>query len=186
VTEERYRGLVGSNILKKWNYHTEAICEPLLEHVGHLPVIAAFLHSKIEHSKEVDLGRVLTMLSVHDIGETKVGDVLTYAKKDVHASAEADATKTMLPEYLFHFYEEMERRETLDAKFAKSVDSLAPLLHEMALPDVTPKRMEFNKFTLDMIIAKKKPHFAWDVVLRDMFDELVVRYRRMESTTERT
>jgi len=41
-------------------------------HVGHLPVIASYLHQFCEHKDSIDLGRTLMMLAIHDIGETIV------------------------------------------------------------------------------------------------------------------
>lgn len=180
VTEERYLNLVESGILGDYTYDSVAIREPLIEHVGDLPVIASYLHPHIEHRSEVDLGRVLIMLSVHDIGETEVGDALTYAKPRSHAESEAIAARKLLPGYLYAYVEEMEKRETPDAKFAKSVDSIAPLLHEMPLPKVTLGRFKHHNFSVEDIIAKKKAHFEWDGVLKGMFEYIIVKYRRMK------
>lgn len=180
VTEERYKQLVESHILKEYTYDTEAIREPLIEHVGHLPIIASYLHPHIEHKNEVDLGRVLIMLSIHDIGETEVGDILTYAKLDSHNDLEAAAARRLLPKYLYDYFEEIEKRRTLDAKFAKSVDSIAPLLHEMVLPKVTPERFKYHNFDVHKIIAKKQVHFEWDATLREIFVILIEKYRQMK------
>ena len=51
----------------------------MIEHVGCLPIIATFLHPYLD--KPVDLGKVLTILAIHDIGEIKLGDELTFTKK---------------------------------------------------------------------------------------------------------
>ncbi|MFA6909106.1 MAG: HD domain-containing protein [Patescibacteria group bacterium] len=180
VTEERHAHLVKTGILKEYTYDTEAIREPLLEHVGHLPVIASYLHQHIEHAEEVDLGRVLIMLSVHDIGETKVGDIMTYKKPDSHALLEAEAARKLLPEYLYQYFEEVEKAETLDGKFAKSIDSLAPLLHELTMPTVTQERFASYHFNIEDIVAKKTPHFAWDSVLQELFAYIIGQYRGWE------
>lgn len=181
VTEERYKTQVESGLLENYTFDSEEIREPLIEHIGHLPVIASYLHPNIEHREDVDLGRALIMLSVHDIGETRVGDVLTYTKSDAETDEEVEAARDLLPEYLFSYFEEMEERETLDAKFAKSVDSIAPLLHEMTLPKLTPKRFKYHNFDTDKIIAKKQVHFEWDETLRDMFAYLIEKYRQIEA-----
>ncbi|MGD0729330.1 MAG: HD domain-containing protein [Candidatus Micrarchaeaceae archaeon] len=180
VTEERYRNLVESGILKDYTYDSLAIREPLIEHVGNLPIIASYLHPYIEHKNEVDLGRALIMLSVHDIGETKVGDILTYAKQESHVESEFKVARELLPDYLYAYFEEIEKRETMDAKFAKSVDSIAPLLHEMPLPKVTLDRFKHHNFGIENIIAKKKAHFEWDTVLKSMFEYIIEKYTQME------
>ena len=62
-----------------FDFNDEMIRESLLEHVGCLPIIACFLHPYLD--KKVDLGRVLIMLTVHDIGEIETGDEMTFTKK---------------------------------------------------------------------------------------------------------
>ena len=181
ITEERYKNLIETKVLKNYNYGSLAIREPLIEHVGNLPIIAAYLHPNIEHKKEVDLGRVLIMLSIHDIGETKIGDVLTYVKSDLHRESEFKVAKELLPNYLYKYFEEMANRETLDAKFAKSVDSLAPLLHDMTLPKITPGRFKYLHFGITDIITKKTPYFEWDNVLKGMFDYLIKRHIQIKA-----
>lgn len=183
VTEERYNGLVKSGILTEYNWDTEVLREPLIEHVGHSPIIASFLHQYIEHRDDVDLGRSLIMLSIHDIGETKVGDVQAYKKTESHETAERKATRSLLPEYLYRYFEEMEALKTYDAKFAKAVDSLAPILYEATMPEITPARLRHHNFTVDTIVDKKGPHFAWDAVLNEIFDYLIEKYRVMDGVS---
>lgn len=180
VTEERYKNLVESGILKDYNYDSLPIREPLIEHIGNLPIIASYLHPYIEHKNEVDLGRALIMLSIHDIGETEVGDAFTYTKPESHTKLEFEAAKRLLPDYLYPYFEEMEKRETMDAKFAKAVDSVAPLLHEMALPYVTLGRFKYYNFGVGNIVAKKTAHFEWDSVLKGMFGYMIEKYRQMK------
>ncbi|MBT4209550.1 MAG: HD domain-containing protein [Candidatus Komeilibacteria bacterium] len=170
ITQERYDNLVKSGLIKDYTYDSKFIREPLIEHVGHTPLIASYLHKYIEHTDKVDLGRALIMLSIHDIGETSVGDIMTYKKTKEHEDIELKATKKLLPEYLFSYFQEMEERKTFDAKFAKSVDSIAPLLHEFAMPKVTLERFEQYNFGIDNIINKKKEHFEWDSVLEKFFN----------------
>lgn len=184
TTEERYKNLINSGLITSYDYSCEFLREPLIEHVGHLPIIAAFLHDKIEHHKQVDLGHVLTILSVHDIGETLVGDVLTYKKSSDHAKAELEATKKILPEYLFKFFEEFEERSSIDSKFAKAVDALAPLLHELTIPEVTIARFRHFDFDTDKIVAKKEKYFEFDQVLKDLFDYTIVLFRAMEANAK--
>ena len=180
VTEERYKQLIESGLIKDYTYDSEFIREPLIEHVGHLPIIASYLYQHIEHKDKIDLGRVLIMLSVHDIGETVVGDVLAYAKTTSHVELENESAKSLISEDLYEYFEEIEKRETLDAKFAKAVDSIAPILHEMMLPQITLERFKHHDFDVEKIINKKRVHFEWDNVLLQMFDYLMDGYRKME------
>lgn len=180
ITRERYLGLIDSNILVDYDLNTEIIREPLLEHVGHIPMIASYLHQYIEHTNQVDLGRALIMLSIHDIGETEVGDVITYSKNNSHEDAERQAARELLSGSLFTYFKEFEATETLDAKFAYSVDSLAPIVHEFLLPELMLQKFEFHNFTFDDVIAKYRPRFEWDIVLVGIFDYLLGEMQKVQ------
>ncbi len=178
TTAERYRNLVESGILTTYTYDTEAIREPLIEHVGHLPIIAAYLYPHIQHSSQINLGRSLIMLAVHDIGETKAGD-LHFTKSEQNKKLENQAANQLLPANLLSYFQEFEQRNSLDAKFAKSVDAIAPPLHELTLPKVTIQRFKHFNYSVD-VIEKRKKFFDWDKVLLQIFNEVIRRFRKIE------
>ena len=180
TTKERYTGLVESGVLKEFSYDLELLREPLMEHVGHLPVIAAYLHPYLKNRDKVDLGKTLLILAIHDIGETVTGDILTYSKKKKHDIIERREAKNKLPAYLFNYYEEYEKLKTLEAKFAKSVDALSPILHEFSIPKVTFERLKHFKFTVDAIKKKKTKYFAWDPTMENVFVYLIKEFRKIE------
>lgn len=177
---DRYQSLVETGVLSDFTYDSIQIREPLLEHVGHLPVIASFLYPHIGHHEEVDLGRVLTMLSIHDFGETIVGDVFALHKTQQQEDAETKAVEKHMHEWFLPWFEEFEARQSVDAKYAKSVDSMAPILHELLLPKATGERFKHFNFNTEKVIAKKAKDFEWDNVLSDLFDEMMTRYRKIE------
>lgn len=178
ITKERHDRLVKTGAVTL-DYDDVRLREPLIEHVGHLPIIAAFLYLHIEHKDDVDLGKALTMLAIHDFGETIVGDVVTFAKTEDHIAAELEAVKKHLPPEYWPLFEEFEARETMTAKFAKAVDSISPILHEMPLPKVTMARFNHFNFDADKVEAKKRKDFDWDPVLDAILDELLKRYKEM-------
>lgn len=181
ITEERYN--LHLNDFNDFAYDAEIFREPLIEHVGHLPIVASYLHSYIEHSDDVDLGRVLTMLSVHDVGETVVGDVLTFVKSKQHSDLELEETKKLLSTQSHKFVEEYEKRETSDARYAKSVDVLAPMLHSLSLPpSIAMGRMRYHGYSVSVVAKEKRKLFLWDNVLVDIFDYVIESYRKMESS----
>lgn len=180
VTYDRHKNIIESGLLKKYDYDSEIIREPLIEHIGHLPIVATYVHQFIEHKEEVNLGRVLTILSVHDIGETEVGDVITYSKTESHEKLEDKAAKRILPDYLYKCFKEYDEGKTIDAKFARSVDAIAPLLHELTLPKITAERFKYHNFSVDKIIAKKKAYFEWDPVLSEIFGYVTSELRKIE------
>ncbi|MBD3250734.1 MAG: HD domain-containing protein [Candidatus Pacebacteria bacterium] len=176
TTKERYQQLVVSGIIQEFDYDSEQIREPLIEHVGHLPIIASFLHPYLEHSNQVDLGRALTMLSVHDLGETVTGDIFAFDKTEEDELAEQEVVKEMLHPQYHQIYQEFEAHQSFDAKFAKAVDAIAPMIHELHTPSIILDRFEYYNFGLAQIEARKREHFAWDQVLSEVFNEVLGRY----------
>jgi len=109
--------------------------ETSAEHSWHLALTAGVLAS--EHAPGVDLGRVLTMLTIHDLVEVDAGDVPIYdeqARLDVVADEERAAARLFgrLPaeqaERLLALWHEFEAAETSEARFARAIDRLQPLL----------------------------------------------------------
>ena len=109
--------------------------ETSAEHSWHLALAAAVLAR--EHAPDVDLGTVLTMLTIHDLVEVDAGDVPIYdeqARIDVAAEEERAATRLFgrLPpdeaERFLALWHEFEAAQTSEARFARAIDRLQPLL----------------------------------------------------------
>src|SRR3989344_1720444 len=68
-------------LVKDYHYDCNDLLvrEPLIEHTGSLPIVATTIYPYLNNS-QVDLGRALIMLAVHDIGELIVGDEMTFTK----------------------------------------------------------------------------------------------------------
>ncbi len=179
ITSERLK-YAHAMMAKKIDVEDTMLREPLLEHVGHLPIIASFLHPHIEHTKEVDLGRVLIMLSIHDIGETVLGDVISYSKNADQTEEENQIVQKLLPKQLLSYFEEFEERKSFDAKYAKSVDSMAPFLHEIEKPKLTLQRFAFWNLDSKKIETKKRELFEWDSVLKQMFEVYLDAFHAIE------
>ncbi len=105
------------------------------EHSWHLAMYATVL---AEHADEpVDLGRVLTMVTIHDLVEIDAGDTFAYddaahADKADRERRAADRVFGLLGEQgrpLRAMWDEFEARQTPEARFAAAVDRLQPLLH---------------------------------------------------------
>jgi len=109
------------------------------EHSWHISLTAQILH---EYAVEkVNISRVMSMLLIHDIVEIDAGDMFAFSEQKDLAEQEdkeiAAATRIfgLLPEKQFqHFKQlwlEFEGAETIDAKFAKAMDRVLPLLQNM-------------------------------------------------------
>lgn len=105
------------------------------EHAWHMAIMAYLLK---EYSNEpIDITKVMVMCLIHDIVEIEAGDTYAYdeeGKKTQKAREEAAKEKlySMLPEdqkqELMALFEEFEEQKTPEAKFARAMDNLQPLL----------------------------------------------------------
>lgn len=105
------------------------------EHSWHLAMYALLLSEYA--SGPVDTNRVLRMLLIHDIVEIDVGDFPIHGGSSTEVQAEQEAVAAtrlfgLLPQpqgdELLALWQEFERAESEDAKFAKALDRFQPLL----------------------------------------------------------
>lgn len=113
--------------------------ENTAEHSWHLAMMALVLG---EHADvPADLTTVLKMLIVHDLVEIDAGDTFVYddagaATKEAREAAAADRIFALLPadqgSELRRLWEEFDTGDTPEARFARSLDRLMPLVHNVA------------------------------------------------------
>lgn len=107
------------------------------EHSWHVCLTALVL--KDYANEPVDIARVIKMLLIHDLGEIDAGDTIIYASETpaLKAKEEAGLARVfgLLPgdqaEQYLSLWREFEAGETADAKFAKAIDRVPPLLHNL-------------------------------------------------------
>ncbi len=107
------------------------------EHSWHVCLAALMLK---DHANDaVNIDRVLRMLLIHDLGEIDAGDTIVYAEQSAEQkSKEENGVRRlldMLPasqaeEYLC-LWQEFEKGETADALYARAIDRVPPLLHNL-------------------------------------------------------
>jgi putative hydrolase of HD superfamily len=105
------------------------------EHSWHVALMTMFL---AEHcQEEIDLLHVLKMLLIHDIVEIDAGDTGVYDSvgnldKEDREKRAAERIFSLLPssqaQEVRELWREFEERKTPEAKFARAVDRLMPLL----------------------------------------------------------
>lgn len=129
--------------------------ESVAEHSWMMTLIAFFLK---EEFPEADMDKVIKMCIIHDLGEAFTGDIPTFEKTQEHEQTEEgllEAWVNTLPEStkteMIVLYEEMAKRETLEAKIYKAIDSLEALIqHNISdLSTWIPKEYELNKTYAD-------------------------------------
>src|SRR5215470_332517 len=101
------------------------------EHSWHLALMALVL---AEHAPPgTDLGRVMAMVVLRDLVEIDAGDLFVYEARAERAAA--DRLFALLPpaqaSSLRALWDEFEQRATGEAKFARALDRLEPMLINM-------------------------------------------------------
>ena len=105
------------------------------EHAWHLAVMAFLLADYA--NEEIDVLKTVKMVLLHDVVEIDAGDTYAYdtegsKTKRIREERAADRIYGMLPEDQKQEYralwEEFEKRETPEAKFANTLDKVQPVL----------------------------------------------------------
>ncbi|MDQ1087511.1 HD family hydrolase [Siphonobacter sp. SORGH_AS_1065] len=147
-------------ILRKTKLFNSDRNENDAEHSWHLALMAMVL---VEHANfPVDLLKVMKMLLIHDIVEIDAGDTFIYDAQKSHDNTEEERAAAqrifgLLPEDQAHeliaLWEEFEAQQTNDAKFARAMDRLEPLLQNTSNNGGT-----WNEFGVnyDKVYAKKQ------------------------------
>ncbi|MBP9686840.1 MAG: hypothetical protein KBD66_03520 [Candidatus Doudnabacteria bacterium] len=80
-------------------------------------------------------------------------------------------------------FDEYEAWESFDAKFAKAVDVFATFLTDQLLPPAMVKaRFSAHGFSWQVFEEKRYAVFAWDSFLKELFAEVITRFKIIEST----
>ena len=106
------------------------------EHSWHLAVMAQILG---EYAKDKpDISRAVKMVTVHDLVEIYAGDTYAYDEEGAKSKLEretksADRLFGMLPkeqgDEIRSLWEEFDKKETADARYATCMDCLQPFFH---------------------------------------------------------
>lgn len=132
------------------------------EHSWHLALMAVLLE---EYAVEpVDMERVLKMVVIHDLVEIYAGDTFAFDSIGKQGQAEreiqaADRLFALLPsdqaEKLRPLWEEFDRMDTADSRFAASLDRIQPFIHNVLTDGHTWKLGNVTKeqvyFRLELI-----------------------------------
>ena len=105
------------------------------EHAWHMAIMAYLLR---EYSnEEIDIAKVMLMCQIHDVVEIDAGDTYAYDEENLKTQkAREDAAKeriySLLPDdqkqELTALFDEFEAYETPEAKFARAMDNIQPLI----------------------------------------------------------
>jgi putative hydrolases of HD superfamily len=158
------------------------------EHSWHLTLYALVL---ADHAAPgVDVNRVIKMLILHDLVEIDVGDVPIHSQGGrAHASAATQAAEGRAADRIFGLlppdiggplramWQEFEAAETPDAIFAKSLDRVQPVMHNISSGGGTWTKYNVTFDQLQARVGQKVARGVpriWDYIqsrLRDFFPE---------------
>ncbi|MFD2565416.1 HD domain-containing protein [Aquimarina rubra] len=141
------------------------------EHSWHLAMMAVVLSEYSDN--KIDLLKVIKMVLIHDIVEIDAGDTFLYDKEKSHDNTEeekkcAERIFGILPEKqateFIEVWSEFENGTSNEAKFAKSLDNLEPILQNASNNGGTWKEFEVNYKTVfeKKKVIKKGSEKLWD------------------------
>lgn len=105
------------------------------EHAWHMAIMAYLLQEYAEDT--IDIGRVMLMCLIHDIVEIDAGDTYAYDPEAKKSQKEREAAAkerifSLLPpdqkEVFTKIFEEFETGESPEARFARAMDNVQPLM----------------------------------------------------------
>ena len=107
------------------------------EHSWHVSLMALLLKDYAD--EEININRVIRMLLIHDLGEIEAGDTIIYASETTEIKQQESRgihkLFALLPRKMEAEFNtlwlEFETGESNDAKFAKAIDRVPPLLHNI-------------------------------------------------------
>ncbi len=112
--------------------------ESVAEHSWRLSLMCYFVKDEFPTA---DIGKILQMAVLHDMGECFIGDIPSFEKTDADRAAEAKALAEWVQSLpvpycteLSALYAEMEALETLEAKVYKALDNLEAVVQHNESP----------------------------------------------------
>ncbi len=133
--------------------------ESVAEHSWMMTLMAFFIKDEFP---EADMDKVIKMCIIHDLGEAFTGDIPTFEKTEANERTEEKLLNEWidtLPENIraemTALYDEMAKRETVEAKIYKAIDGLEALIQHN-ISDIStwiPREYELNKTYADDKVA---------------------------------
>lgn len=107
------------------------------EHSWHVCLAALMLKDYADEA--IDIDRVIKMLLIHDLGEIDAGDTIIYASETAENKAEEEAGLRRILKLLpdgqadgyIELWLEFEAGESADSRYARAIDRVPPLLHNL-------------------------------------------------------
>ena len=159
------------------NRHEEDSTESVAEHVYGMHLLAQYFLPLENPEGNWDKARIYEMITLHDIDEIETGDVLGYTKTPETRALELESMKITINKSPLHLQaqmrnrvEEYEKRETIEAKFAKAIDKIEPLVQ--IFNEEGRVILKKNKTTAEQSLRIKTPYIQ-DFLFIKIFAETI-------------
>ncbi|MCR5792312.1 MAG: HD domain-containing protein [Lachnospiraceae bacterium] len=144
------------------------------EHAWHLALMVMLLQEYAQES--IDVAKTMSMVLIHDLVEIDAGDTYAYDTEGNKTQRErelkaADRIFSLLPKdqggYLRSLWDEFEEGQTPEAKFARTMDRIQPMMQNDAS---NGKAWKEHEVYLDQIMDRNKvthkgSEILWDYAL---------------------
>lgn len=163
------------------------------EHAWHMAIMTILLREYA--NEEIDVLKTITMLLIHDIVEIDAGDTYAYDEKGKENQAEreekaANRIFNMLPEdqaeKMIALWHEFEAQKTPEAKFARCMDNIQPMMLNDASNGLA---WEENQVKISQILKRNErtaegSKVLWDymkhILQKNMDEGHIVKDREMD------
>ena len=152
-------------------YTSQGRHESVAEHSWRCALMAYFLKDEFP---QADMNKVITMCIIHDLGESFTGDIPTFDKTQEDEKREDYLLKEwlkLLPQdyslEMLSLFDEMAKRETIEAKLFKAIDSLEALIQHN---ESDLKTWSENEYELNKVYADDK--VAFSIYLTELREEV--------------
>ena len=149
------------------------------EHSWSLSFIFLALQNDLEEEfGDLDVEKILTMFSIHDLGELFTGDVPTWDKKEHDKDLEIVAAQKFFTDEmhrpdLFELFLEIEERKTIEAKIVKSIDRISPIILRV-ITGVGWHDLDNNSFaTLESIHGRHIHRHEFSKTMMVLYNEII-------------
>ena len=114
------------------------------------------------YPEKLKMGKVISMLLIHDLGEIYAGDTWVFDdEKKLHSHdrelESIEKTMSLLPEEKYlkmkNLWLEFEKGQSSEARYARVIDALVPLINHL---EVSEFNYNPDNISADMVLEKKK------------------------------
>lgn len=114
------------------------------------------------YPEKLKMGKVISMLLIHDLGEIYAGDTWVFDdEKKIHSHdrelESIEKTMSLLPEDKYlnmkNLWLEFEKGQSAESRYARVIDALVPLINHL---EVSELNYNPDNISADMVLDKKK------------------------------